>query len=563
MMTPVVLLLATACSVSAADTSPGLHSRQDCAALLDSLRSAAVERTGPLGLVPGGPDPGPPPALEVPAYDPSTSDVDLPDQVARSGPQVLFVSGRTLLVLRARDGSVQRRLRLPKGYESARVVTDGRRALLLADHDPDGAEPATPSARVLTVDLSAFRITGELRMPGSLADARRAGPLVRVSVRALPRLEFPAPPPPRERASPDFAPRARQHNRDIVREAPAEAFHPSYDVTSGGETTRHKVPCQRINRPVGDRASSVLTVFTFDLSRPIGDASPVAIAGGPATVHGTAAHLFVAESDPASVTTRVHRLDLTRPRPLYVGSGSVTGEILDGEAMSEHDGYLRLAVGDPDRTQGDLYILETDGPVLDPVGKLTDISGDNGIRSVTFLGARAYVTTTRAQGPLPALDLANPYKPRRDGDVAFPAASTRLLPSSDGRFLAVGQPRTGRGTPRGLRVSLFEPGPGKHVRLADFRRPGMPGARVEDDPYAYWHDAASGVTVLPTVPNGAVVLSVTRDAGIRQLGRISHRPSSTGVYRALLVDDALWTFSSEGVMVHDARTLKRRAWTAL
>ncbi|MCD0448363.1 beta-propeller domain-containing protein [Actinocorallia sp. API 0066] len=561
MITPTVLLLVTACSPSAADAPPGLVGRQDCAALLESLRTATLARTGPLG-VEGSLDPsggGPAAVAPVPADDPSAA-ADLPDTVELlpgGAPRALAAAGRRLFVLDGRDGSVQRRIRLPRGYETARVLSDGSRALLLTGHDPDGTGPGAPVARLLLVDLATGGTLGELRMPGVLVDARRSGPLVRVSVRALPRLDFAAPPSKDDSAWNDYAPRAVERNKDVVRDAPAEAFHPAYDVTVSGETVRHRVPCNRINRPRDDVAESVLTVFTFDLSKPLGDGAPLAVAGGHAAVHGTATSLYVAETPPGTATTRVHRIDLTPDRPLYVGSGSVVGEVLGPGGLSEHKGHLRVAVGDPGRTVGDLYVLETSGPRLDTIGRLIDVSGDSGIRAVRFLGDRAYVTTDRAKGPLPALDLSDPAHPRRLGELPFPAASTSLLPSAEGRVVAVGQPRTGRGRPQGLRVSLF--GPSADGPLADLRGPGLPGARVEHDPRAYLHDPATGLTVLPTVPHAAAVLSVTPQ-GVTRLGTLRHR--SAPITRALLVGDTLLTFSSAGVMVSDAARLKRRAWTA-
>src|SRR4029077_20943616 len=189
------------------------------------------------------------------------------------------------------------------------------------------------------------------------------------------------------------------------------------------------------------------------------------------TVYGTTASLYVASGamvmpwgaggtnvrgSGSAQGTQIYRFDVSQPGPpRYVASGSVPGYLLNQYAMSEWNGYLRVATttgtswaiadGAPSGTSGGqssssaVYELTTSAPVMRIVGTVAGLGSMERIYAVRFIGPVGYGGTFRHAAPLYPLDLSDPAHPRVVGALALTGYSAYLPPVSTTRLIGVGQ----------------------------------------------------------------------------------------------------------------------------
>ncbi|MFI6520247.1 beta-propeller domain-containing protein [Spirillospora sp. NPDC050679] len=585
-----------------------------CSDLLNGLREATAKQVTPYGLgspllerfdaegaMPAGPSArvqksapsGPPP--EHSRTNAHEADADEPDQVKTDGRRILTVARGRLNVIDPATRRIAHRLRLPASGPAGgdpRLLLHGDRALVLSDEFPaiayeQRSKPRTdlPGGRQLTrltlVDLTGTpKVLGTLTTDAAYVDARQTGQTARVVIRSTPAIEFPPLPPGRGAEQ-----QAVERNRALVRKAPLSAWLPSFQVDGGGRTT---VPCDRVSRAAGADGTSVLTVLTLDLTRPLGDPDPVAVAAEGQTVYATGRALYVTGTPPRPVTwagaprearrderTDIHVFSLPGTgRPRYEASGSVPGSVLNQYSMSDDGTHLRVATTTGNafpraaggRSQSAVRVLRRDGAALRTVGALDGLGKGERIYSVRFLGATAYVVTFRQTDPLYAVDLKDPAKPRRTGELKINGYSAYLHPTAPGRLLGVGQDADSQGRVKGTQVSLFD------VSAAP-RRVGVhhlpqTGSDAEFDPHAFLYWPATGLTVLPVRGHGtgdgtarALVLKVDGDT-VRRVGEIAHPGRQDSITRSLMVGGTLWTFSPGGARATDAAALRAGTWLA-
>ncbi|WP_242885038.1 beta-propeller domain-containing protein [Actinomadura litoris] len=631
-------LLLAGCSGSSASDDKAvaappmrLVSYDGCDALLDGLRQATAERVGPFGLgVPepygpfatgdGGTEitkgavPGPSPAdagRSAPQHSGTNvheAGADEPDLVKTDGRRIVALAQGRLQVIDPATHKVAHTLGLPggDGYRaastSARLLLSGDRALVLTPRTPmvmydglrprAGAEdaprpgPPRPQTVLTLVDLSgAPKVIGSMTSDTVYVDARMTGSVARVVVRSTPRIDFPAPSR-APRAQQDSERKATERNREIVRKAPLDAWLPGFTVGEGSAAKTYRAPCGQVSRPASYTGTSMLSVLTLDLSRGLGDPSPVGIAADGETVYGNGSSLYVTGTPPSLVGlprkgaapqaqhTDVHMFDVRGPgRPRYVASGSVPGTLLNQYALSEHGGNLRVATTatappkpgtQPPATESTLYVLGRNGPRLDQVGRVAGLGKGERIHSVRFIGATAYVVTFRQVDPLYVIDLNDPRHPRVKGELKINGYSAYLHPTADGKILGIGRDADASGRTTGLLASLFDVG-GEPRRVASYRLPGAASAS-DFEPHAFLYWPSTGLTVVPVSrpesgASEALALKVT-GSGITKVGAVRHGDGSGegSVQRSLMVGGTLWTFSDAGARATDAATLADRAW---
>jgi hypothetical protein len=479
---------------------------------------------------------------------------------------------------------------------SANLLISGDRALvILPDAYGDGAAPPAglypvlPQAftRFVLVDLAgAPKVLGTQTVTGSYVDARLVGSVARLVARSQPAIKYPPTP----------SQQAQSASREAVRTAPISAWLPAYGISEGGTTVTRSVECGQVSHPRVYTGTSLLTLYSVDLSRQLAGIPPVSVAADGDTVYATASSLYVASNPrwlygvpggarpvpgPAAPVpvptlgaeqTEIHRFDIARPGPpRYVASGAVPGTLLNQYSLSEYAGYLRVATtsGDTPRQQSAVY--ELDANTLARVGSVGGLGKGQRIYSVRFMGPVGYVVTFRQVDPLYTLDLSNPARPRVAGELELTGYSAYLSPAGGGRLLGVGQEANTQGRTTGLQVALFDVGQPAHPRrLAQLVRADVHSA-AESDPHAFLYWPATGTVVLPmTAWDGsqpaasAVVLRVTASA-ITVQGTISHPAGGQGpgLSRAMVIGDDLWTLSDARLQVNDAATLATRGWIAL
>ena len=639
-----------------------LTSFRGCGEELAALRTAAEASVGPYGL-PGvassvngtaypaaaagaaraaaGAGAAATAPAAVPAYS-GTNDyvagVDEPDLVKTDGRRIVTVTDDVLEVIDAASRTVTGRLDLgaagqDMAYQAANLLLSGDHALLLTNAGPvaGGAagpgDPAPPvyGSRLLLVDLAGHpSVMSSYAIEGSVIDARQIGPVVRVVISSQPRLNFPAQP-----GSTSGAQRVAA-NRAVVSRAGLDAWLPQYEETSGGATSTGHVACSAVSRTATYSAANLLTVLTFDLaSDALGSGDGVSIVADGNTVYGTDTSLYVAGDErwlaeaatadagpgvpaggaastpgrAAGQQTDIYRFDITSlGPPRFAAGGSVPGYLIDQYALSEWQGYLRIATttgtswaladgppADAQASSSAVYVLSTRGPVMRLAGHVTGLGRTERIYSVRFMGPVGYVVTFRQSDPLYTVDLSDPARPRVRGSVALTGYSAYLHPASGTRLIGIGRQADAMGHTGGTQVSLFDVSDlAAPARLATFALAGTI-SRAEFDPHAflYWPGShlmivplqvtgmVAGAPVIPGVaaqsPDGpqpgALVLRID-DSGIIETGLITQPDSATAtgypgyspIERSLIIGQTLWTISAAGAMASDLTTLRQQGW---
>src|SRR5712691_9585772 len=586
------------------------------------------------------------PAAAAPAAAPAysgTNDyvagVDEPDLVKTNGRRIVTVANGVLQVIDAASRTVTGRLDLSAtgegmAYQPVNLLLSGDHALLLTGAGPVAGGAAGPGgswqpaggSRLLLVDLAGRpSVLSSYAIEGGLIDARQVGSTARVVISSQPRLNFPA--------QPDGTSNAQRvaANHAVIGQAGLDAWLPHYKETSGGATSTGHIACSAVSRPATYSGANLVTVLTFDLSSgALGSGDGVSIVADGNTVYSTDSSLYVASDEQwlaeaatadagagmsaggaadksASATmgqlTGIYRFDITGPGPpRFAAGGSVPGYLIDQYALSEWQGYLRIATttgtswaladgppADAQASSSAVYVMSTRGPVMRLAGHVAGLGLTERIYSVRFMGPVGYVVTFRQTDPLYTLDLSDPARPRLRGAVALTGYSAYLHPASDSRLIGIGRQADAMGHVGGTQVSLFDVSdPAAPTRLATFAL----AAAVSDaefDPHAflYWPGShlvvvplqatgmAAGAPVTPdgaaqspgAPRSGALVLRIG-DSGITETGFITQpatanadsHPRYPPIERSLSSGQTLWTISAAGAMASDLTTLRQQAW---
>lgn len=487
---------------------------------------------------------------------------DEPDIVKTDGRRIVTVDQGTLYVIdpatRTRTG------KLALGVTGdAQLLLAGDRALVLGTSYPvvqwrGYVPPEQATADAILVDLTGTpRVISRYRGVGRMVDARQTGDVARVVLSTIPAIKFPM--------TADSGDDLLKNTRKAINKAGVDAWLPQWEVTTGGVTSKGRMDCGAVSRPASFSGATMLSVLTFDLAAPaLTDGSPVGVVADGDTVYGTPSSLYIANDQRWRMTTRTGKaapdteiFKFALPaagKPQYTAGGTVPGLLVNQYAMSEWDGYLRVATTDLSAQSSAVRVLASRGGKLTQVGVVSGLGKGEQIYSVRFIGARGYVVTFRQTDPLYSLDLGDPARPRVTGALKITGYSAHLQPVGDNLLVGVGEEASAQGVRQGLQVSLFDVSdPASPRRLAQHVIPGTE-SEAEFDPHALLWWPATNLLVLPIAgsANGAVALHVTG-------GRIDEagRPALGTVRRSLVVGDQLWTLGDANLTVADLSTLDR------
>lgn len=570
--------------------------------------------------------------------------VDEPDLVKSDGRRIVTVANGVLQVIDAASRTVTGRLNLSGAGVGAadqpvNLLLSEDHALLLVGNGPVAGGPvaggvagaggswqAAGDARLLLVELAGHpSVLSSYSIGGELIDARQTGTTARVVISSQPRLHFPTQP-----AGASDAQRIAA-NRAVIGRAGLDAWLPGYAETSGGPSSTGHIACSAVSRPATYSGANLLTVLTFNLAaNALGSGEGVSIAADGNTVYDTGSSLYVAGDErwlaeaarvgaaagpPARGTaqvpggaatgqrTDIYRFDVTGSGPpRFAAGGSVPGYLVDQYALSQWQGYLRVATttgtswaladGRPPGAQASssgVYVLSARGPVMRQVGHVTGLGHTERIYSVRFAGPVGYVVTFRQTDPLYTVDLSDPARPRVSGSVALTGYSAYLHPVSATQLIGVGRQADAMGHPGGTQVSLFDVSDlAAPTRLATFALAGAISS-TEFDPHAFLYWPSSHLIVLPLQPTGPVpglpagkgspgqlshtprpgaLLLRISGSGITEAGYVTQPdtagtpwyPGAMPIERSLVAGQTLWTISASGAMASSLSTLRQQEW---
>lgn len=596
--------------VALAESDPAyarLETFSDCDELLSWVKPRAEWVTNAWGFLPGdrfgqggGPVAGAPvddqpsaSAAPAPTGHSGTNvqeaGVDEPDGLKVSDGSLLMLTDGALHIIDTSGGGAVLASTTPLQRADAwprSLLLDGPTAVVLSDGRGDDRNGITQLRFFDVTDRAAPVERPAASLAGVLSDARVIGGVAHIVTGWRPGpFAFVGPSDPQDQSEVD---RATDENRRLVRESTLEQWVPP------------GVPCDRVARP-RDLAGFTTTLIW---SVPIAHPSATTVRGliaDPGTVYASTDRLVIAtqrweygkiddasQPVPPTVRTNLHRFALESGGSRYLSSGSVPGFLWTSYALSEHNGYLRVASTDgPPGTAGStvstVTVLQDDGRgLLRPVGSIGGLGVGQVVVGIRFVGDVGYVVTFRRTDPLYTIDLSDPAHPRLRGALEVTGFSGYLHPLADGRLLGVGVEADEQGATTGGALSLYDVSNLDEPRLAQRIVEPSTTFVATGDPHGFLLWEPTGQVVLPAWKGGVVThedgtstyevsnsFEVFRldGAGITTQGRIDHgghgeRSEQGAAYRAAMVGGVLYTVSTAGVMASNPTTLDEQGWAA-
>ncbi len=651
----------------------GLRRVDSCDSLLNEFKKIGAEHVGPYGFGDGWYG-GPMPmemtdvAMEEGAPAETTSsdsaaggegssfsgtnnqeaNVDEADLVKTDGSRLVVVTGNKVRVFAVTGDSPQltTTITLPDNAYGGEIFLSGDRAYLmttgwsqspLLDTLSVPGFAGTNTARLLELNLVEGTVGRAVDIDGQYVSSRQVGDTIRIVLSATSQ-NFPFVYP----SNPGAEESAKKANQDLLAESSIEMWLPSYRLSDGESTIADGmlVPCNRMYLPTefsGFGTVSVLTIDTNEGLTPqsIGSETSLGVMSSGETVYSSTNRMAIATArwpqfdgngEPEVVddyTTAIHTFDISNPDTTeYVASGSVDGHLLSQYAMSEFDGYLRVATTEGalwwtnESSESSVVILQENGNELKTVGEVGGLGKGEQIFAVRFMDDRAYVVTFRQTDPLYVIDLSDPTNPVTKGELKIPGFSAYLHPLPDNRLLGIGQDGTEDGRTTGAAISLFDvsdPANPTRIQVQNLGENSYSAVDWDAKAFTWWEPSATGFVPISWwnydeasggEDNGSAAVAVhIGSEGIEELGRISHpkvsqcegpdgmvpapeplesddaeaalietQPVAEGepycwsyqaeIRRTIVIDNKVYTVSDAGLKVNALDGLAELSWTA-
>ena len=237
----------------------------------------------------------------------------------------------------------------------------------------------------------------------------------------------------------------------------------------------------------------------------------------------------------------------------YKAVGSVFGTALNQFALSEYNNILRIATTEGfswgnSGTKNTLYTLKEKDSLLPIEGTLSGLGKEGEtVKSVRFMGTKAYLVTFKTTDPLYTIDLSDPKSPKKMGELKVNGYSAYLHPIGEDKLLGIGQDTDEKGIKKGVKIELFD--------ISDFKNPSsldtitLPintSSELEYNHKALAYRASDNLFAFPYQQyiNGVVSSFTQNNLGIYQVkesGLKSYEPLTStnetwGEHRGLIFD---------------------------
>ncbi len=381
-----------------------------------------------------------------------------------------------------------------------------------------------PSSTIVTVidvsDRTSPDIVQKTTMEGKYVDSRGVGDFVYVlvdkfdAVGAQPLIvddDNDPQTPGRYETSEEYVARVMANIGEYV-----EASLPSYSSYDGdGELVRTGIlnAPEDIYRPLVEDATNLISVVSFNVeSDDPGLADTSAVYGtGASTIYASLDNFYVFDRDYShedGATTRIAKFDWDPETGgiEFAATTTVAGTIINQFSADEQGDYLRIATTVSNDNSGNwsgrsenmLFVLQEDDRVFEFVGSLQNLALNETMRSVRFLGDRAFVTTARTIDPLFAIDLTDPTRPEAVGHITLPGFTSYVHPVGENYLLTVGR-NTPNGSAGPTQVSIFDVSNlADPRRIAEYTFERFSFSESEIDHHAFGYFAAHGLLAIPT-----------------------------------------------------------------
>lgn len=203
--------------------------------------------------------------------------------------------------------------------------------------------------------------------------------------------------------------------------------------------------------------------------------------------------------------TALHKFALANGtgKPLYKGSGMVTGWVNNQFSMGEYSGYLRIGTTRGgwwgEGTSNRLAILTEQEGALVEKGRIEGLAQGEKIYSMRFDRDRAYMVTFRQTDPLFTFDLSDPQNPRKMGELKVDGFATyiHLVGQNNNRLLTVGRSADATGRVTGNKLQMFDVTNPAAPALLGYYELGDGWSSALYDHHAFLYYDALGILAIP------------------------------------------------------------------
>ena len=228
----------------------------------------------------------------------------------------------------------------------------------------------------------------------------------------------------------------------------------------------------------------------------------------------------------------------------YKAVGFVYGIALNQFSLSEYNNILRIATtegfswGERGTTNA-LYTLKENNALLEIEGVLSGLGkADETIKSVRFMGDKAYLVTFKNTDPLYTIDLSNPKSPKKMGELQVNGYSAYLHPIGDNKLLGIGQDANSEGRINGVKIELFDISDSQTPTSLDSIMLGKKTySELEENHKAFAYRSSDHLFAFPFSSSGTVTNNFHTS---NYLGIYQVNDNSLKVYKALQSNSKDW-----------------------
>lgn len=294
-----------------------------------------------------------------------------------------------------------------------------------------------------------------------------------------------------------------------------EAALPNYTTADGqGEPVRTGLlnTPETIHRPLTEDSDTLISIVSFDATSdaPGLTATSAVYSTGAGTIYASLDNFYVLNADTTredGPVTRVAKFDWDPASGgiEFAASTTVPGRIVDQFSADESGDYFRIATTASNSRSGNwsgqsenmLFVLSEDDGVIESVGSIQNWALGESLRSVRFLGQRAFATTFQQVDPLFAIDLTDPASPLAVGHITLPGFTSYMHLVDQDHLLTVGR-NTPTGTSGPTQVSLFDISDlAQPLRIAEYTFSYFSTSEAEVDHHAFGYFAEHGLLAMP------------------------------------------------------------------
>jgi|GEM_PF-452713 len=391
--------------------------------------------------------------------------VDESDQIKNDGSYIYMIKGKSVRIIRAYPATNMKEL--PKidyansTFSPEQLFVDGN-TLIVIGRDYAPTQSSSPEVGIMT--------TSAIRAPAIYPYYIRTRSLTRViiyditdrsRVRERRNIKFEATYLQSRRVDNTLYLVMNQYPQYIVPLDTKQAADnpqtllPKYADSTEAPNDQAICDCDEVSYFPGSSESRYLIVAAIPINDPEAEIGKEVILGSSENIYSSISNLYVAqtsytdsESKESAIRysynpdTLIYKFNFDKAKISYTGRGKVPGTILNQFSMDEYDGYFRIATTKgqtwdmENLSSNNLYVLDKEMKV---VGRIEGIARGESIKSVRFMGDRAYMVTFVQVDPLFVISLKDPENPTILGELKIPGYSEYLHPYDENHLIGFGR----------------------------------------------------------------------------------------------------------------------------